>query len=109
MGDQKHSDAMHHVKGLSVFFAVLDPVLPGETKGIAENLHGHLESDPVMLSLIEAVLGLVPGEAYCHGTKVVAILPMLKLLSDPFGHSQPHNPWLISLVPGSGVIKPHIC
>lgn len=83
VGDQKHSDAMHHAKGLPAFFAVLDPVLPGEAEGIAEHLHGHLKGDPVMLSLVGAVLGLVPGEAHCHGINVVAILPRLKSLSDP--------------------------
>lgn len=106
MGDQKHGDAMHHAKGLPAFFAVLDPVLPGEPEGVTEHLHGHLEGDPVMLSLIGAVLDLVPGEAHCHGKNVVAILPILKSLSDPSAPPDSHNPWLISLAPGSGVIKP---
>lgn len=106
VGNQKHGDAMHHAKGLPAFFALLDPVLPGEPEGVAEHLYGHLKGNPIMLPLIGAVFGLVPGEAHCHDINVVAILPRLKALSDHLRPPDSHNPRLISRTPGSGVIKP---
>ena len=43
---------MHHADGLPAFFTVLDPVLPGQTEGIAEDMRCFLEGDSVMFFLV---------------------------------------------------------
>ena len=56
MGDQKHGDAMHHAKGLPAFFAVLDPVLAGEAKRVAETCAATSKAIPSCLRWLERFL-----------------------------------------------------
>ncbi len=69
VGDQKHGDAMHHSDRLPAFFPALDPVLTGQTERVGKDMRCIFEGGPVMLSLIETVLDLVPS-AVCLRLKL---------------------------------------
>ena len=59
-----HHDQQHpsdHAEGLPALLSVFNPVLKGHLQGIAEDLGGLLEAQP-MLALVGQVLGLVPLE-----------------------------------------------